>query len=83
MLTLVRPIECGTRIGSSVRPWRGLPVEVDRPVLRLVRGDEFPRGSRSPDADEALAIAVDRLIDHAMAELTRERNSVRQRMAKG
>jgi hypothetical protein len=83
MLTLVRPMECETgRARSMVRSWRALPVD-DRPVLRLVGVDRPVMGGRSPDADEVLTIAVDRLIDHAMAELTRERNSVRRRLAGG
>lgn len=84
MLTLVRPMECKENAGRvTVKSWRGLPVEVETPRLRLVGTNDVCPRSGSAEADEVLTMAVDRLIDHAMAELTRERNNARRRLAGG
>lgn len=82
MLTLVRPDESvQLRKGLIERKaWNELTTREAMPRLRLVRAN----GEREPiveHEDEVLTMALDRLIDHAQKELSRERARARAALA--
>lgn len=83
MLTLVRaPRARGKGQASAQRcSWNDLPRAGDPPQLRLVGGGPA-RAEPTPEQREVLAIAVDRMIDEALRQLTQERRVTRARLAR-
>lgn len=79
MLTLVRPSGPSSQRRASVRrcAWNELP---EPPRLRLVGVDDGRMGA-TPEQREVLAIALDRMIDEALRQLTLERSLTRARLA--
>ncbi len=85
MLTLVRPAGPAKKRQSSMRrcAWNDLP---EPPKLRLVgASDDSDRTAPQPgptaEQREVLSIAVDRMIDDALRQLTIERARARARLA--
>lgn len=80
MLTLIRPTGASKR-GPRVRRCAFTDL-APAPRLRLVGHEHAAPRRATPEQREVLAIAVDRMIDEALAQLNAERRAARARIVK-